>query len=256
MNPEFSEKLLRSIFYSQTADELCQHLVHSVLNREGTISASLCRLDAGGSLAIVGHYGKQPATGLTSGELWSSDSLLQALSNNQVLNSTYPAVYSEETGSASSGKDSMFGILSSPVWVQGLISGGLQIVFNRYPNQHLISHGGVQLISTAFEPYLSKSLATSRKSTGSLSWQSSKFPTDLPKELTKRQLLILSEMATSKTYYQIASRLSVSESLVKQEAGKIFRFVGGRTRSEVVYLAKNLKIIESDDAAEPQKRHR
>ena len=254
MNNEFSEKLLRSIFNSHSADDLCQHLVHSVLNREGIISAVLCRLDKGGQLEIVGQHGLQLGAQYPTLGLWSSGSLASAIADAEITNVSWEQ---EPFGSNSEPLEipkAQYGVVCSPVWIAGLIAGGVQLVFNRYPNQHLISYGSVQLISTAFEPYLSQALNASRKFSDQKPWLLDRLTGDVPTELTPRQLQILQEMASPRTYYQIASRMSVSESLVKQEAGKIFRFVGGRTRTEVVNLAKSLKLIESDSAAEQPSR--
>jgi DNA-binding NarL/FixJ family response regulator len=64
--------------------------------------------------------------------------------------------------------------------------------------------------------------------------------TSKPETLTSRQLQVLQGMAEGLIYAQIASNLHVSESLVKQEASKIFKFLGVSGRSEALTAGKKL----------------
>ena len=59
-------------------------------------------------------------------------------------------------------------------------------------------------------------------------------------ELTQRQLQILRGMDDGLIYAQIASNLHVSESLVKQEASKIFRFLGVSNRSAALKAGREI----------------
>lgn len=249
MNNEFSEKLLRSIFNSQSADDLCQHLVHSVLNREGIIGAVLCRLDKGAKLEVVGQYGLELGPQYPTLGLWSSSPLSTAIAKSEITNICWEQEPMSADEAPQTIPEAKYGVVCSPVWISGLVAGGLQLIFKGFPNQHLIQHGSIQLISTAFEPYLSQAIITSRRFAGSKTWMERGQDFTVPQELTHRQMTILNEMAGTKTYYQIASKMSVSESLVKQEAGKIFKFLGASTRSEAVGLARELKLFENETAA-------
>lgn len=65
--------------------------------------------------------------------------------------------------------------------------------------------------------------------------------------LTERQLLILSKMHAGLTNYQIGHQLNVSESTVKQESIKIFRFLNVNKRKDAVEQALRLGLIERSE---------
>lgn len=251
MNIEFSEKLLRSIFNSQSADELCQHIVHSVMNRHGIIGAVLCRLDNRAKLEVVGQYGLELGPQYPTLGLWSSIPLANAISEAAITNICWEQAPLSADDAPRAIPEAQYGVVCSPVWTSGLVTGGLQLIFNRYPNQHLIDQGAVHLLATAFEPYLSQAIISSKRF-GLRSAAAQNQDLKLPHELTQRQSQILEDMASPKTYFQIASELAVSESLIKQEAGKIFKFLGVNSRSEAVWLSKELKLLERGTAAAPQ----
>ena len=64
--------------------------------------------------------------------------------------------------------------------------------------------------------------------------------------LSERQLLILQKIAAGLTNYQIGHQINVSESTVKQECIKIFRFLNVSTRRQAVAEGLQLGIIGVD----------
>lgn len=67
--------------------------------------------------------------------------------------------------------------------------------------------------------------------------------------LSKRQTLILQKMSTGLTNYQIGHSMNVSESTVKQECIKIFRFLNVNNRREAVDKALRVGILGGAEEA-------
>lgn len=68
--------------------------------------------------------------------------------------------------------------------------------------------------------------------------------------LSERQLSILQRMSAGLTNYQIGHLINVSESTVKQECIRIFRFLNVRTRKEAVDQALRLGILRTSPGLE------
>lgn len=66
-----------------------------------------------------------------------------------------------------------------------------------------------------------------------------------PERLTDRQLNVLRSMATGLTNYQIGRKFNISESSVKQESMKIYRFLKVANRTAAVHSARMLGLLES-----------
>lgn len=63
--------------------------------------------------------------------------------------------------------------------------------------------------------------------------------------LSRRQLEILTYMASPMSYRRIADQMGYSESTVKQEVSRIFRFLNVESRSDAVEKAKSLPEVTS-----------
>ena len=209
---------------SANAQELCTRLTFSQILADGKVGTSLWALDRTGSLRAVSRFG-QLGLVLEGMSIWEQNEAASALRelnwsssvDNGLLSVVMPLVKGEQP--------------------QGAIvfTWAMRPDLNVEPNQY-----SVQFISTLGGYYLR---STGLTSTGEI---------ELVKgnnALTERQLAIL-EVIGHKTNAEIASRLLLSESTIRQETVRIYRSLGVKTRTEASKKAKALGLIQGGLATE------
>ena len=134
--------------------------------------------------------------------------------------------------------------ISSPVRLGGLTAGVIQLIFEKELPETPSSCDIFSLLALAAEPYLGlPGRASTSPAVGSQWAVPRRQSENLALSLTERQLSILGSMTEGMTYYQIARKLLLSESTIKQEVGKIFRFLGVNTRDAALDVAKSRSLI-------------
>jgi hypothetical protein len=157
MSQQFEHNLLLAIGASNTAAELCRALVESVLAVDGLKAAILCELLGTSKLEVVAEHGLRIGPGFPKLSMWSSDALYSSINLGEAANVLLQDDFHANKDFLDGHEGVQFGVVCSPVWSNGVPIGGLQLVFDRYPNKHVISYGYLQLICTAFEKYLPNS---------------------------------------------------------------------------------------------------
>lgn len=218
------KRLVQAVTSSLTASEFCRHLVHSVLNGRGATAALICRLSLDSTFVEVGSYGLD------------IDRLKQQVTNVFDDNLVARAARSQTWTLADDGSG-----FAMPLFENNLISGVLVIAFESMSDRE-VSEFFIETLQIACANYVSAKRGSSMDANRSMS------PNQvIPNELSRRQLQILRYLDQDLTYAQVGRVLHVSESLVKQEAGRVFRFLGVHSRREAVSVAIARGLMESED---------
>jgi DNA-binding CsgD family transcriptional regulator len=234
-------RVLRTIFQSATADDFCRNLVHSVLHDFGASAAAIATLMPTGNLVINGSYANP-----RENAAFDLSALEPArLMNRAILQgSAIYAALEEIPGDNGEGHHWSGPSISAPIYLSELVSGGLQIFFSGALQIDLVSEGIIKFLTVAAEPFLDIegqpfappviNIAGTRGRRGR---------NQLPNQLTERQILILEQLATDATHAKIAKKLALSESTVKQEASRIFRYLEVQNRHQAVAAAKTKGLL-------------
>lgn len=215
-----------AITYSSDASDFCRHLIFSILNVPGAKSAAILTLGATESLLVIGGYGEfqQP-----QGESWvTSDSVwAKAIRENQPVTLTVPE--SEDIH------------VAIPLFQNGLVQGALSLICSAESGfWFLNAPADLESLKLAAEYYLyDYQSGSTRTNRGRVQ------PSVVPTKLTQRQMVILKWIARGKTYSSISREMHISESLVKQEALRLFRFFGVDNRVKVIEKAKEAGYFDS-----------
>lgn len=228
-NMHAAKALVAAVTSSDSANSFCRNLVHTVFTRFGVNSAILCRIGEEARLHPVGSYGV--SLEFLDGDLGSAFAftpIAEAIKSHEVVvfHSLGDAMAHIAHAAGLSPKN---GVIAMPLFTDGLVCGATMLTFNssidenpfmpelceglQVASAHFVTPNGVEKTS---HPRRNQSAA------------------DVPDQLTDRQLLILKQLVGPVTYAQIGRQLHVSESLVKQESGRIFRFLGVNSRRDAV----------------------
>lgn len=164
MRAEFTERLLLAISDNPTLSVFCRRLVTDILEFEGCVSAAISCVDETGGLRIIGQHGFSENHAIHSADgQWSNVGIAVAVSSGSASNFRleYPKTRASQKMIP---EDREFGVVCSPIWSQGQTVGALQLVFNRFPNKHIVSYGYLQLLCTALESILAKAVEASAHS--------------------------------------------------------------------------------------------
>lgn len=240
-----AKSLVAAVTKSDSANSFCRNLVHSVFFRFGANSALICKIDDAAKLKTVGSYGLE--VGVFEGNFRLSlqaTPIFQAIRNLELT--TFPSLDGEMKDLArAAGLDPNYGALALPLLTAGLVSGAVMITFDGNPDQNPLAPEIAESLQVAAGHFLEDSVGGSgihrtRNGLPSVS--------QIPDALSDRQLLILSLLEQPITYAQIGKQLHVSESLVKQESGRIFRFLGVNTRRDAVEAATEKNLLRTIEA--------
>lgn len=225
--------LLRAAAQSQTPRDFCSKVVHSVLGNAGCIGACLFSLGQDTNLQVLGIFGfSDLANDVTAVPLFSNHLVANACLTGQVGYSD--TVKQSEPNGSNPGVEKIWSV-GFRVTNAGLPAGAMQLFFSSESNQLGLPPSTIEAISVAAEPFvanrsfsITKARFSSRTSFASLGKDSA------GETLSARQKELLQQMAKGFTYAAIAAEMHLSESTIKQEAGRIFRKLDVANRHEAV----------------------
>ncbi len=218
------KSLIQAVTSSFSASDFCRHLVHSVLDSHEATAALICRLSLDSNFAEVGSYGLGVdglQTQLTS--VFDTSPLALAVRKHQTVFS--------ETGTE----------MAIPLEQSGLLAGGLLITFEQPRAQEDLPNLLVDSLQIAGGHFIDKGRGTQSRAASHVP-----SPVQIQTELTPRQLQILGYLDQPLTYSQIGRLLHLSESLVKQESGRVFRFLDVNTRKDAVAVGLARELIHRE----------
>ncbi len=202
MNFEYVSRLIRVITHSQSLDVFCRNAVHNLWSGQRFSAAHYFTLAQDGTLHKAAGYS-------TSGDSTNGEKI--------AISSNHPAAQTVKSGKACL-DDKKSKAISVPIMRDGWLFGVL-VLEPLDPLTDSVDEVELLALGHALAVYIDGAMSGKYKARFEPAEQTQE-------ELTHRQLQILRGMDEGLIYAQIASNLHVSESLVKQEASKIFRFLG------------------------------
>lgn len=219
-NNNLYKSLMQAVTSSFSASDFCKHLVHSVLDHHEATAAVICRLSLDSNFSEVGSYGlgvSELQEQLTS--VFDTSPLAIAVRKHQITLSADRCA------------------VAVPLEQSGLLAGGLLVTFQNPLEQESLPSLLADSLKIAGGHFIDK--GRNQPTRGN----ATHAVIPIPAELSKRQLEILSHLDAPITYAQIGRILHVSESLVKQESGRIFRYLDVNSRKEAVAVAQARELI-------------
>lgn len=204
----------------------------------------ICEIDDAAKLKTVGSYGLE--VGVFEGNFRVS---LQATPLFQAIRNLEPTTFRSLDGdmedlARAAGLDPNYGALALPLLTAGLVCGAVMITFDGNPDQNPLAPE----IAESLQVAAGHVLGGSDEGSGILRRRNGlSHVSQIPEALSDRQLLILTLLEQPITYTQIGKRLHVSESLVKRESGRIFRFLGVNTRRDAVEAAAEKNLLRTSE---------
>jgi DNA-binding CsgD family transcriptional regulator len=133
-------------------------------------------------------------------------------------------------------RDAVHGpVLSVPIGSEGLLTGALSLQLTSLNSLEKLTESDLTCLVIGVAAFIDNGFVSQgRKKFKNLIAS----PDDVVVSLTERQKVILGELKSELTYYQIARKLKVSESLVKLEVSRIFRYLGVNTRAMAASAAE------------------
>lgn len=233
---------------SESADDFCRGLVHSVLADVGAVAAFICRVEGDSTLFFFGRYGYDHPVfhGESPISIWEPRAVTNSIRENHVVEVNSRDEYVLEYDPKNALDVPGNGFVAIPLRRGERPLGGLGIAFQGRLEDIPVNAETWRVLQLAAEILASGFWANRTKPGNSL------VPTPLTGErkleihdqLTKRQLTILQMISDGLTNKQIASELRVSESTIKQEAVKIFKILQVATRGQARTVAKALNLTQ------------
>ena len=238
---------MAAVTNSESANAFCRNLVHTVFARFGANSAIICKISNAARLQTVGSYGVEvEVLDGALGSAFEASPISRAIKNLEAM--VFSSLQGDmESLALAAGLSPKNGAVAMPLFADGLVCGAVMVTFED------------QLDANPMVPELAESLQVAsvhflhRDTQGQQSNNRRVTATHdgvVPDHLTDRQLLILGMLEQPLTYSQIGRQLHVSESLVKQESGRIFRYLGVNTRRDAVQAAQDRNLLgKAENAA-------
>lgn len=241
-----AKALMSAVTNSESANAFCRHLVHTVFARFGANSAMICKISNAARLQTVGSYGVEVQ--LLDGELGSAfeaSPISRAIKNLEGL--VFPTLQGEmESLALAAGLSPKNGAVAMPLFADGLVCGAVMVTFDDKLDANPMVTELAESLQVASVHFLQREMVGSASTARRAATNNDGV---IPESLTDRQLLILGMLEQPLTYSQIGRQLHVSESLVKQESGRIFRYLGVNTRRDAVQAAQDRNLLGTSENA-------
>ena len=235
---QIAKDLLRSFVHSQTPNDFCRNLVHVVLRDSSALSCFIFRVDDDSTIRWLGQYGfPGEKAALEVKSVWRAGPLTEAIKTGRpvLIDSRGLAAHDYPKGFEYVGE----GLIALPFDSNGALLGALCLIFEKPLGEVRLANGDLELIQL-FAEQMAVNELTRAGSFGTLLFRENDGKRSI---ISERQISILDQMAIGKTNFQIGRDLNLSESSIKQESVRIFKFLGARTRQEAVKVAKEIGII-------------
>ncbi len=229
-----AKSLMSAVTNSESANAFCRNLVHTVFARFGANSAMICKINNAARLQTIGSYGVElEMLDGTLGSAFETSPISRAIKTLEAV--VFPSLQGDmETLARAAGLSPQSGALAMPLFSDGLVCGAVMLTFEERLETNPMVPELAESLQVASVHFLQRDGAglpsTNRRS-------STTHEGAIPEQLTDRQILILGLLEQPITYSQIGRQLHVSESLVKQESARIFRFLRVNSRKDAVQAA-------------------
>lgn len=231
---------------SESADDFCRGLVHTVLADVGAVAAFICRVEGDSTLFFFGRYGYDHPVfhGESPISIWEPRAVTNSIRENRFVEvnsrDEYVLDYDPKNALDVPGN----GFVAIPLRRGERPLGGLGIAFAGRLQDMPVNADTWKVVQLAAEVLASGFWSNRTKPGNSLVTAplTGEQKLEIHDQLSRRQLTILRMISDGLTNKQIASELRVSESTVKQEAVKIFRILQVSTRGQARTVAKALNL--------------
>jgi DNA-binding CsgD family transcriptional regulator len=223
------ERILDFTLGSKDASELCRRFVHGTYHWGEIQGAYLYLLDNRSNLVEVAGYGVAFIEGHNDFSIWNDNVAGKAVREKQLVQvngagdhkyAALPLMFDD----IPNGCLVLVMTAESDVTKDGLEIGALLSKLGGYYIRLQVANGGLG-------------------NTGSVAGFSGGTPEGSPLDMTTRQLQILGMMAEGLTNAEIALRILLSESTVRQETIRIYRSLGVNNRADATAKGRLLGII-------------
>jgi DNA-binding CsgD family transcriptional regulator len=234
------DSLLGVFFDSETVDHLAQRLVHEFDLVPGQpTGVFVFSVTAKSELKYLGGFGASSLSDLSEVSIWDEHPLGQAVRAGKPF-------------THESNKELPENLVCIPL-VRGRVPNGV-LVF-QYPKLPATKREQEDAVWSTISSLGGYFLAMQGRSTGRVSLSGGRTP-GMPEELSTRQLEILELIGDGLNNAEIAARVLVSESTVRQETIKVYRILGVANRHEAMVKGRAIGLIpllkESIDAPPPE----
>lgn len=226
------ERILDYTLGSKDASELCRRFVHGTYHWGEIQGAYLFNLDSRSNLVEVAGYGMPFIEGLTEFSIWEDNVAGKAVREKQMVQISEP------------GRK----LCALPLILDGIPNGCLLLVMTPESD---VTKDGIEIgafLSKLGGYFIKLQLSSNASSADSMPLVSG-MPEGSPLDMTTRQVQILGMMAEGLTNAEIALRILLSESTVRQETIRIYRSLGVNSRTEATAKGRLLGIIPKLGAA-------
>jgi DNA-binding CsgD family transcriptional regulator len=220
-------KVLDSILSSTGPSDLCRQIVHSNFVPESTRGCELFYLDSKSVLRPIASYGLGSSS-VKDLSAWDDSPLSEAIREKRLT--TGPVI--------ADGIE--LSVIALPFVTNGVPVGLASLVIEDTDYKIRISEEMADLLLKLGAFYL-ESLDFGNMSNGT-GWIAVN-----PEDLTTRQMTILGHIQNGLVNLEIAKRLMLSESTIRQETVRIYRALGAGNRQEAVKKARALGLLPKKD---------
>ena len=222
------ESAITVITGSENAQDMCKRLVHADFAQGGIKGAHLYSIDSRSTLVELSGYGLPFAEPGTELSIWDDHPISQCVRSKRLV--------------SNNGEQST--LVCLPFIANGVPIGALVIVCDPGVNIPAIREDVVPLLSKIGGYFLNTSggnlTPTANHNSGNVTLE----------EITTRQIQILGLMGDGLTNAEIAGRVLLSESTVRQETIRIYRTLKCHNRAEAIVKARANGIIPEISAVQ------
>ena len=213
------DHILDVVLGSQSAQDLCRRYVHADFNGGSAQGAFIYVLNSKSNLIEAAGYGKNFDESQKEFSIWDNHPISISIREKKMVFHKGPG----------------FGLLAVPLMREGIPNGCLVLVLDAKLNESPLPQEILPALSKLGAFFIDNSIGRVSGSTTAASGS--------VEELTTRQLTILGFMADGMTNAEIAIKVLLSESTVRQETIRIYRALGVGTRMEAVAKGRALGLI-------------
>jgi DNA-binding CsgD family transcriptional regulator len=215
------ESAISAITVADSAQDLCKRLVHADFSQGNIKGAFIYSIDARSTLVELAGYGLPFASPDSEFVIWDEHPISDCVRNKKLV--------------CKDDKDQT--LICLPFVSSGVPTGALVAVCSPSVKLPIISDDAVPLLSKLGGYFLSTSGMAMSRGPGLNS------PSVSLEEITTRQVSILGFMGDGLTNAEIAGKVLLSESTVRQETIRIYRALAVNGRLEAVAKARALGLI-------------
>ena len=214
---DFHVGIIHAMLISQSLEDFCENLVANFWDAGIVRGVDIYTRRDLGTLAL--HHN------ISSGDGGVEDTISLDLDNCRAISYRRREVCRSESPSNS---------ISAPIEFQGLLLGAICLTFVNADALKSLSDDQMKVIAAAVSGFLDPKVRAANKR-----FNRSRAGTT-PSELSVRQLQILQRMAEGQLYSQIARTMHISESLVKLEASRVFKYLGVAKKQDAIEAGRKL----------------